>query len=89
MEATTLCTGSACGEYSTPNTHFGFVFSRPQARTLLSQDPERPIPILLKAETIDTTLPADAARKQLLDTVRAFLSAVRLDTVTRPYRRSG
>ena len=89
VEATTLCTGSACGEYSTPNTHFGFVFSRPQARTLLSQDPERPIPILLKAETIDTTLPADAARKQLLDTVRAFLSAVRLDTVTRPYRRSG
>ena len=30
---------------------------------LLSQNPERPIPILLKAETIDTTLPPEAARR--------------------------
>ncbi|MGI4826785.1 MAG: hypothetical protein ACRYFU_01120, partial [Janthinobacterium lividum] len=88
LEASTLCNGSACGEYSSPRTHFGFVYSRPSARALLDQSPERPIPILLKAETIDTTLPVNIARQQLSAEMASFLSTVNLDALTRPYRRS-
>ncbi len=87
VEATTLCNGASCGEYSNPQAHFGFVYSRPHASTLLSQSPQRPIPILLKAETIDTTLPAAVARRQLTADLTSFLGSVSLDSLTRPYRR--
>jgi exosortase J len=55
LEATTICNGGSCGEYSSDRAHFGFVYSKPTSHALFSADPQRPIPILLKAETIDTT----------------------------------
>lgn len=88
LEATTLCNGTVCGEYSTPSTTFGFVYSKPDPNTVFSQDPIRPIPILLRAETIETTMPADAAREQMTTAVRSFLAAVNLNELTQPYRRS-
>ena len=87
LEATTLCNGTNCGEYASPRAHFGFVYSKPHPETLLAQRPERPIPILLRAETIDTTLPPVVARQQLQNQLTSFLSAVSLDSLTRPYRR--
>ena len=88
LEATTICNGSACGEYSAASTSFGFVYSRPAPQAIFNQDPARPIPILIRAETIDTTLPADTARQQMTAAVRAFVASINLDTLTRPYRRS-
>ncbi len=87
LEATTLCTGSSCGEYSTAPARFGIVYSRPHPETLLSQNAARPIPILVKAETVDTTLPPNVARQQLSADLTSFLSTVSLDSLTRPYRR--
>ena len=86
LEATTICNGGSCGEYSSDRTHFGFVYSKPTAQALLTQDPQRPIPILLRAETIDTTLPAEVARQQMTTALRSFLSSVDLDGLTQPYR---
>ncbi|HMH13831.1 MAG TPA: exosortase J [Edaphobacter sp.] len=87
LEATTVCNGSNCGEYSSPRTHFGFVYSKPDPQSLLTQNPLRPIPILFRAETTDTTLPADEARKQLSTSISTFIASVNLDALTRPYRR--
>ncbi len=86
LEATTLCNGTSCGEYASPRTHFGLVYSRIRPQSLLMQDAGRPIPILLKAETIDTTLPVETARRQLGADLTAFLAGVPLDELTRPYR---
>jgi exosortase J len=87
LEATTLCNGTSCGEYSTDRAHFGFVYSKPDPQALLTQDPARPIPILIHAETTNTTLPADDARAQLEIAVKTFLASVDLDGLTQPYRR--
>lgn len=87
LEATTLCNGTSCGEYSTDRAHFGFVYSKPDPQSLLTQNPARPIPILLHAETSNTTLPADDARAQLTIALKTFLSSVDLDGLTQPYRR--
>ena len=87
LEATTLCNGVNSGEYSSPAGHFGFVYSRPHPETLLSQNAQRPIPILLKAETIDTTLQPDLARRELSRDVASFLSGMTLNSMTKPYRR--
>jgi exosortase J len=86
LEATTICNGSSCGEYSSDRTHFGFVYSKPTSQALFSPDPQRPIPILIKAETIDTTLPAEVARQQMIAAVRSFVGSVDLDGLTQPYR---
>jgi exosortase J len=86
LEATTICNGASCGEYSSDRTHFGFVYSKPTRQALFSQEPQRPIPILLRTETIDTTLPAEVARQQLMTSMRSFLSSADLDGLTQPYR---
>jgi exosortase J len=86
LEATTICNGGSCGEYSSDRTHFGLVYSKPTSQALFSQDPQRPIPILLRAETIDTTLPPEVARQQMIAAVRSFVASVDLDGLTQPYR---
>src|SRR5271168_3951152 len=74
LEATTICNSGSCGEYSSDRTHFGFVYSKPTSQSLLSQDAQRPIPVLLKVETIDTTLPTEVARLQMTTSLRSFLA---------------
>jgi exosortase J len=86
LEAATICNGGSCGEYSSDRTHFGFVYSKPTSHSLLSQDAQRPIPILIKVETVDTTMPVEMARQQLTTALRSFLTAVDLDGLTQPYR---
>jgi exosortase J len=86
LEATTVCTGTKCGQYSSARQHFGLVYSRPDTYTLLSQSPSRPIPVLLRAETHDTAMAADLARQQLTGNMRDFLSGADLSTFTSPYR---
>ena len=88
LEATTICNGGSCGEYTSERAHFGFVYSKPTANVLFTQDPQRPIPILIRAETIDTTLPADVARQQMIAAVRSFVGSVDLDGLTQPYRHN-
>jgi exosortase J len=87
MEATTLCNGTSCGEYASPQRHFGVVWSKPEADNLLSADPARPIPILLRAETIDTTLSKGVAQQQLSADLTVFLRGMHLDALTQRYRR--
>lgn len=87
MEATTICNGDRCGEYATDRASFGLVYSKPTSQSIFSQDTQRPIPILLKAETVDTSLPADVASQQLSAAMRSFLASVDLNSLTQPYRR--
>jgi exosortase J len=87
LEATTICSGSRCGEYSSERRSFGLVYSRPDPKALLSQDPQRPIPILLKAETLDTRLLPEDAQKQLGADMKDFLKQTDLDVLVGPYRR--
>jgi len=86
LEATTVCQGTSCGQYSTSRQHFGFVYSRPDTQTLLTQSPSRPIPVLLRTETLDTAMAPDLARTQLTGNLRDFMSAADLSTFTQPYR---
>jgi exosortase J len=86
LEATTICNGDRCGEYSSDRRHFGFVYSKPTPQSIFSQDPQRPIPVLLRAETVDTTLPAEVARQQMSAALGSFLASVDLNSLTKPYR---
>ncbi len=86
LEATTICSGESCGQYSTERQHFGFVYSRVDTRTLLSPNPVRPIPVLLRTETLNTSMAPDAARAELTANLQSFLSGAELQVFTQPYR---
>ena len=87
LELTTVCNGDRCGEYSTGPSHFGLIYSRPAPKSILAPtSPERPIPVMLTTETLDTAIPADLAREQLLASMRQFLAGVRVESLTAPYR---
>ena len=86
LELSTVCNGERCGEYSTGAKHLGLIYSRPAPRSVFAQSPERPIPVMLTNETLDTAIPADLARDQLLSSMRRFLAGVRVEDLTRPYR---
>jgi exosortase J len=87
IEAATICNGGACGEFATKRTHFGFIYTRLDSESLLSKYPKRPIPVLLRAETIDMAVPTETARQQLTGDLQAFLASVKLYDLTRPYNR--
>lgn len=87
VEASTICSGGTCGEFASDRSHFGFLYTRPDPNSLLTSDPGRPVPVLLRVETTDMTLPAGEARQQLTEQLRMFLESVRLQDLTRPFSR--
>jgi exosortase J len=87
VEASTQCTLAGCGEYTHMRSHFGIIFSLPHAGALLQQpDEAKPLPILLRAETIDVAQPKDAARALLLGELRGFVGEIDLAQLTAEYR---
>jgi exosortase J len=86
LEATTMCSGDHCGQFSSNRTHFGLIYSKPDTNVLLSPSPSRPIPVLLRTETPDAAMAPDLARAQLTATLRSFLTGVDLEQFTKPYR---
>jgi len=87
LEASTQCSSASCGEFATERTHFGLVYSRPDPQSLLDGGTEKHIPVLVRAETMDAAMPANAAREQLAGDLRTFLAFVRLQDLTLPYSR--
>jgi exosortase J len=87
LEATTLCNGTSCGEFSSSGTHFGFVYSKPDTNAMLRQSPLRSIPVMIRTEMLDPSVRPEIARQQLTETLRNFVSSADLDTFTLPYRQ--
>jgi len=85
VEASTMCRSGSCGEFATERSHFGFVYSHPDPRSLLFDRPSRPIRVLLRVETLDVAISADAARKQLTGDLLVFLASSNFDDLTRLY----
>jgi exosortase J len=86
LEAGSVCTGQVCGQSSTDRRHFGLIYSHVPAHDLLTQNPSRPIPVLLRAEIPDATLSATDARALLTRSLADFLVGVDLARFTKPYR---
>jgi exosortase J len=83
LEASTQCSGESCNEFVTDRTHFGFVYSRIHPTDFMGEDTHRSVPVLIRVETLNTSLPTDAARQLLTQSLRAFLGSVSLDDLIR------
>ena len=87
LEATTLCNGSSCGEFSNSLPHFGFVYSKPNPAVLVSNTTQRSIPILLRVESVDTTTSPEVMRQKLTKALQSFVGSTDLAAFTKPYRQ--
>jgi len=86
LELSTVCTATGCGEYTAGNTHFGLIYTHALPADALTPGDTRPIPVMLRIETLNTSMPADLARAELTTRMRDFLAHADLLALTRPAR---
>jgi len=85
LEASTVCDNGACRQYSETSQHVTVIYARPHRGIPLQSDTTRPIPLMLKVESLDTMTPASVMEPQLASTLTSFLKNADLLTLTAPY----
>ena len=85
LEASTVCDAGACRQYSETTQHVTLVYARPHRDLPMSADPTRPVPVLLKVESLDAISPTSVIEPQLATTLKNFLAQANLVRITAPY----
>ncbi len=84
LEASTVCDNGACRQHSETSQHLTLIYARPHRGIPLQADTTRPIPLMLKVESLDTMTPASVMEPQLAATLTSFLKGADLLTLTAP-----
>jgi exosortase J len=85
LEASTVCDNGACRQYSQTSQHVTVIYARPHRGVPLQSDRTRPIPLMLKVESLDVLTPASVMEPRLQSALIAFLKDANLLTLTAPY----
>ncbi|HVG27816.1 MAG TPA: exosortase J [Acidobacteriaceae bacterium] len=85
LEASTVCDAGSCHQYSQTTQHVTFLYARPHRDLPMQSDRTRPIPVLIKVESLDTVSPTSTVQPQLEAAVRQFLAETNLVQVITPY----
>ncbi len=80
LEATTVCSGATCGQWASERRHLGLVYSKPG--TWGGGESVRPIPVMLRVEMAEETMPPDYARARLTAELQGFLKGATLGVFT-------
>jgi exosortase J len=87
LEASTVCDNGACRQHSQTSQHMTLIYARPHRGIPLQADTTRPIPLMLKVESLDTMTPASVMEPQLAATLTTFLKGADLLTLTATNRK--
>ena len=87
LEASTVCDHGACRQYSETSQHVTLIYARPHRGVPLQSDTTRPIPVMLKVESLDTMTPVSVMEPQLAATLTEFLKGADLPALTAPYSK--
>jgi exosortase J len=85
LEASTVCDNGACRQYSQTSQHVTVIYAGPHRGIPLESNTTRPIPLMLKVESLDTMTPASVLEPRLAATLTNFLKDANLLTLTAPY----
>ena len=85
LEASTVCDGGVCSEFNSSSNHITMVYAKPHRGLPLESDPARPVPILLRIDTGDTSSEPSETAATLSATLRDFLHQANLVQLTQPY----
>jgi exosortase J len=87
LEASTVCDGGSCRQFSETGRHVTLIYAKPHRALPLEANQTRPVPVLLKVETTDTTTPVGVEEPRLASALAQFLKSADLVTLTTPYSR--
>jgi len=85
LEASTVCDGGVCRQFSQTSQHVTLVYSYPHKALPMQQDTSRAVPVLLKVETMDTQAPVGVVEPELAAALAEFLKDADLVGLTKPY----
>lgn len=85
LEASTVCDAGACRQYSETTQHVTLVYARPHREIPMQADRTRPVPVLLKVESLDVLSPTSVVEPQLAAALKDFLAQANLVQITAPY----
>jgi exosortase J len=87
LEASTVCDAGVCRQYSQSSQHITLVYSHPHSLVPGQGEVTRPVPVLLKVESLDTMSPVQTIEPQLAARLTQFLAGADLVGLTEPYSR--
>ena len=72
-------------DFGETTQHVTLVYARPHRELPMSADQTRPVPVLLKVESLDVLSPTSVIEPQLATALKAFLAEANLVQITTPY----
>lgn len=87
LEASTVCDGGACRQYSETGQHVTVVYAAPDRSLPLSLGSTRPVPVILKVESPHVDMPTLSAERQMQGEMELFLKQTDLAMLTNPYSK--
>ena len=87
LEASTVCSDGSCRQYSESAQHVTLVYARPEGRLPMGASKAGPVPVVLKVEFADTTVPVTTALPVMTAQLAAFLRQADLVAITAPYSK--
>jgi exosortase J len=87
LEASTVCDHGACRQYSETSQHVTVIYARPHRGVPLEDDLSRPIPVMLKVESLDVMTPVRVLEPQMAATLTTFLKGADLLSLANAYSR--
>jgi exosortase J len=87
LEASTVCDGGVCRQYSQAGDHVTVVFAKPHKDLPMQSEPARAVPLMLKVTTTDVSTPAATIEPRLQAQLEAFLKTADLLKLTAVYAK--
>jgi len=87
LEASTVCDGSGCRQYSQTSSHVTVIFARPQRELPMQNTASHAVPVMLNATSTDVNLPVAVAEQQMASEMAEFLKSADLLQLTAEYSR--
>jgi len=87
LEASTVCDGGSCRQYSQAGDHVTVVFAKPHKNVPMQSEPARAVPLMLKVTTTDVSTPAAQIEPRLQAEIEEFLKTNDLLKLTAVYAK--
>ncbi len=87
LEASTVCDGGQCGQFTHSSGGATLVYAHPHRTLPMQWAPTRPVPVLVKVENAQAYLPVSAVGPEMTAQLKAFLANVNLAELASQFRR--
>lgn len=87
LEASTVCDGGQCGQFTHSSGGATLVYARPHRTLPMQWAPTRPVPVLVKVENPQAYLPVSVVGPEMTAQLKSFLSNINLAELASQFRR--